>query len=211
MITEEKTETKKITYIADGTGEGFHDLRKVFLPEFVYTSFWDRPEVLCDPMLLQSYVNAYVMNRLYFEEEREIIRDISELINKALSEFDIYYLYSLLHKPLMETLVSRGTQPVGEIVSADTADWSKITEFFKSRVSGIPEVKGAFATVEDEQVCIWTIIDEKDKEVRRKIYDIEMELMEHFTDISFDFHVIFSSLVDVKEEVPPGAKLICAK
>ncbi len=209
MNTVEELETKKVDYKADGTGEDSLPLRKVLLSSTQFSYFLD-PSALRDHIDdWKLYVNAYIRSRYHFELEERLLSHFEHSIKSLLPEIDIYLQYMLLNRLLItEPPIRPADTKTYEEEKLRITDWNQVVDFFREKISKIPEVRGAFGTVEDEQVCIWTIIDEKDKEIRPKIYDIEMELMEHFTNISFDFHVVFCSLKDVKKEVPPGSKLI---
>lgn len=61
---------------------------------------------------------------------------------------------------------------------------------FCVHVSAIPEVKAVTYQTENDIIIVWTFISKRDKRVRRLIYEREMELMESYPNMIFDFNVV---------------------
>jgi hypothetical protein len=76
--------------------------------------------------------------------------------------------------------------------------------FIAKRISQISEVEYILLTKKDDYYEIWTIINKLDRGVRDKIYDIEYNILEHFEDKYFDFHVICRNDKSIKEICPPN-------
>lgn len=74
--------------------------------------------------------------------------------------------------------------------SGDKTEAQRLLEEFRSRVSNISEVAKVEVLQSGEKVDIWTFIDERDLEVREKIYDIQLELLEKFSGMQCEFHVL---------------------
>ncbi|OGF57183.1 MAG: hypothetical protein A2Z21_03260 [Candidatus Fraserbacteria bacterium RBG_16_55_9] len=64
-------------------------------------------------------------------------------------------------------------------------------KFFREQLSAIPQIRYIAAYLQDDLIHFWTIIPERVREVQRKIYNAELELMDHSPTFSYDFNVIF--------------------
>ncbi|MFQ6034209.1 MAG: hypothetical protein ACE5KR_05035, partial [Candidatus Bipolaricaulia bacterium] len=62
---------------------------------------------------------------------------------------------------------------------------------FGESVSTISQVRYVAVWAEDGTVHLWTIIPKRDREVQRKIYGKELEILERFPAMNFDFNIIF--------------------
>jgi len=69
---------------------------------------------------------------------------------------------------------------------------------FSKRVAIQKEVVAVNFEMEKEVIRIWTFIGKRDKQVRRSIYTQELELMDAFPSLVFDFNVV--SLEDLKSK-----------
>lgn len=54
----------------------------------------------------------------------------------------------------------------------------------------IQEVTKVFAIREGATVTVWTVVDNFERAIRDRIYDIEREMFAHHSNVKFDFHVI---------------------
>lgn len=61
---------------------------------------------------------------------------------------------------------------------------------FSKKVAQQKEVVAVTCEAEKEVIRIWTFIKKRDKQVRRSIYTWELELMNSFPDLIFDFNVV---------------------
>lgn len=61
---------------------------------------------------------------------------------------------------------------------------------FSHSISVIPEVKAVTFQIEDEIIRLWTFISKRDKTVRKSIYMKELDLMDTYSGMVFDFNVV---------------------
>jgi len=78
----------------------------------------------------------------------------------------------------------------------------KLEIFIVKSISKITEVEYIFLSKRDNYYEIWTVINKLDREVRGRIYDIEYNILQHFRDNYFDFHVICRDDKNIEEIFP---------
>lgn len=64
------------------------------------------------------------------------------------------------------------------------------TYYFAKRVARISEVIVVTYSTEGDIHLIWTFISRRSKEIRRRIYEEELQLMREFRELTFDFNVV---------------------
>ena len=80
-----------------------------------------------------------------------------------------------------------------------------LESFIVKNISRIPEVEYILLLSTDNYYEIWTVINELDREVRDRIYDIEYNILEQFPDLYFDFHVVCRNNGSIKHIFPTKA------
>lgn len=65
-----------------------------------------------------------------------------------------------------------------------------LKEFLCMELSIVPEVEKVYATRQGDVMHIYTVVDKFDASVREKIYDREVEIIDEFSYLDFDFNVI---------------------
>jgi len=93
---------------------------------------------------------------------------------------------------------------------ANSADDS-LDIFIAKSISQVPEVEYILLSKIDNHYEIWTVINKLDREVREKIYDLEYNILEHFSNIYFDFHVICRDDRNINEIFPTNAIIFYRK
>jgi len=83
----------------------------------------------------------------------------------------------------------------GSIVSQALYEFSKKTVKIK-------EVIAVTYEKEKEVIRLWTFIEKRDKQVRRTIYKGELELMDSFPNLVFDFDVVSIERLKTKPLIP---------
>lgn len=73
---------------------------------------------------------------------------------------------------------------------------------FAKKIAMIKEVIALTYEREKEVVRIWTFIEKRDKQVRRNIYNRELELMDAFPTFTFDFNVVSLERLRTKPLIP---------
>ncbi len=61
---------------------------------------------------------------------------------------------------------------------------------FSVGVSKIEEVKAVTYQTEHNIIRVWTFIEKRDKNIRKSVYEKELELMEKYNNLIFDFNVV---------------------
>lgn len=73
---------------------------------------------------------------------------------------------------------------------------------FARRVAGIPEVRAVTCSTEREVYLIWTFIRQRNKAIRREVYQQELQLMNEFPTLTFDFNVIAIDQIEDRPLLP---------
>jgi hypothetical protein len=84
---------------------------------------------------------------------------------------------------------------------ANTAE-DNLEIFIANNISKVSEVEYILVSKTDKYYEIWTVINKPNREVRDRIYDIEYNLLEHFRDCYFDFHVLCRDDRNIKDICP---------
>ena len=74
----------------------------------------------------------------------------------------------------------------------------------------IPQVRYVLTERVDGPLLVWIAIDNAEASVRRKIYQKELELMDGFPEIEFDFNLVPAIGRDAKE-VATGAHVVFSR
>ncbi|MBW1956443.1 MAG: hypothetical protein JRI83_12125 [Deltaproteobacteria bacterium] len=83
-----------------------------------------------------------------------------------------------------------------------------IDNFFAEKFFTIQQVEAVFFRDDDNSIQVWTLINELDRSIRNRIYEIEFSIMKRFPEIGFDFHVMSRNNRDIEEIIPAGMKII---
>jgi len=94
--------------------------------------------------------------------------------------------------------------------SIDTISDS-LKQLFVSRISHLVEVERVFWRAEENRVRVWTIMDEPCLEIENQIYDAQLQFMDLFPEILFDFSVIFRQGKGREQISPSGATEVFAR
>jgi len=97
--------------------------------------------------------------------------------------------------------------PIKQHHICDSREYN-LESFISRRISEITAVEYIFTSKEENILQVWIIINELDREVRDRIYDIEYDILEHFKDIYFDFHVVCRNDRDMNELFPCNSIMI---
>lgn len=69
---------------------------------------------------------------------------------------------------------------------------------FAKRVSGVSEVVAVTYSTDGEVHLIWTFISRRTKDIRRHVYEEELQLMRKFRELTFDFNVVSLDRVEAQ-------------
>jgi len=87
----------------------------------------------------------------------------------------------------------------------------RLENFVAYKIAEVAEVEYIIVSKEENIFEIWIVINEMDRMVRERIYDIEYDIIEHFRDIYFDFHIVFRNNRDINELFSANAIIIYQK
>lgn len=105
-------------------------------------------------------------------------------------------------------VVSNGyTNEMLEINEVDSYT-NRLEHFIGEQIFLIPEVEHIFFSIVNDSINVWTIINLLDREVRKRIYHAEYNILNFFRDLSFDFHVACRNNRNINEIHPSRTKYI---
>jgi hypothetical protein len=85
---------------------------------------------------------------------------------------------------------------------------NRLENFVAEKFLTIPEVEYVLLSLENNSIDIWTVINKLDREIRKKIYDVEYDILDIIKDFQFDFHVICRNDRSIEELYPSKAGMI---
>ena len=74
-------------------------------------------------------------------------------------------------------------------------------------IATVPEVNSIFVERADGNLLVWIVADNPSRSVREQIFQKQFELIDAFSEVSFDFNIV-STRTQNPGEVASGAKLI---
>jgi len=77
-----------------------------------------------------------------------------------------------------------------EPAAATAKDAAAAIYFFARRVATIPDVLAVTYSMDADVHLVWTFIRQRDKAIRRAVYEQELQLMDTFPTFIFDFNVV---------------------
>jgi len=100
-----------------------------------------------------------------------------------------------------------------EILQIDRTDTSTnaLGNFVAQKFVDIPGVEYVLLSLENDSANIWTVINKLDREIRKKIYDVEYDILGIINNFHFDFHVICRNDRSIEELYPTNAKMVFQK
>jgi len=100
-----------------------------------------------------------------------------------------------------------------EILQIDRIDTltNRLENFVAEKFIAIPGVEYVLLSLENDSVEIWTVINKLDREIRKKIYDVEYDILGIISNFHFDFHVICRNDRGIEDLYPSNAKMIFQK
>jgi hypothetical protein len=77
-------------------------------------------------------------------------------------------------------------------------------------LAGICEVRHVMTDQAEDGLVVWIVVDDPAPDVRREIYRRELQLLEDFPGIEFDFNLVYS-LGRSTEEIATGARVVYSR
>jgi hypothetical protein len=102
-------------------------------------------------------------------------------------------------------IINTGNAKMPEILIADPLEIALGKDF-----AGIPQVRHVLTEWVDGPLLVWIAIDNIELDVRRKVYQKELELMDGFPNIEFDFNLV-PALDRDPEELASGAHVVFSR
>ena len=85
-----------------------------------------------------------------------------------------------------------------------------LSEFLKRRLRSVPEVESVRVSDRVKNgrhiVSVWTSLRKDDRETRFRVYDVEQQLSDHFSELLFEFHAHRH-----REDAPDGDRTLYQK
>lgn len=102
---------------------------------------------------------------------------------------------------------------IDETLQIDQVDslTNRLENFVAEKIFTIPEVEYVFLSLENDSINIWTVINKLDREVRKKIYDVEYDILDILKGFQLDFHVICRNDRNIEELYTSNARMIFQK
>lgn len=110
-----------------------------------------------------------------------------------------------LVKPL-ETSPATGRRP-----DISTTSTESLSKFIGLRMSELPTVERVYSKCRGRVFYTWIVIEQRDKQALRQIYEREVEVIKRFQDFGFDFYVIYRSGADIESLVSGDVELVFKK
>jgi len=93
-------------------------------------------------------------------------------------------------------------------VNVETA--KSVDAALSEELASIPQVRHVLTERADGTLSVWIAVDDPTPEVRKKIYGRELHLLEEFSEIEFDFNLIYS-LGRNAAEIATGATVVYSR
>lgn len=102
---------------------------------------------------------------------------------------------------------------INEMLQIDKIDTltNGLANFVAEKFINIPGVEYVFLSLENDSIDIWTVINKLNREIRKKIYDVEFDILDIIRDFNFNFHVICRNDRSIEDLYPSNAKMIFQK
>lgn len=102
---------------------------------------------------------------------------------------------------------------ITEMLQIDKVDSStnRLENFVAEKIFTVPKVEYVLLSLENDSIDIWTVINKLDREIRKKIYDVEYDILDIIKGFQFDFHVICRNDRSIEELYPSNARMIFQK
>jgi hypothetical protein len=107
---------------------------------------------------------------------------------------------------------ARGTRELYITTTSSPRDSGQIIrERVRGALSSVPKVEHICLKKEANVYHVWTIVREKNDLVDEAIYSRELEIMDSFDEVPFDFLVIHRGERELVDLIPDGGQIIYAK
>ena len=104
-----------------------------------------------------------------------------------------------------ELILSTENAKMPDVLITDSLETALGKDF-----SGIPQVCHVLTERVDGLLLVWIALDDPEPSVRKRVYQKELELMDGFPDIDFDFNLI-PALGRKPEELATGAHVVFSR
>jgi hypothetical protein len=85
---------------------------------------------------------------------------------------------------------SAGLREILSVLTPGAGVLPRALHAFMGKVAPIPEVRAVTVSLEREVTLVWTYLTTRDRAAREHVYRAELELMESFPGLTFDFNVV---------------------
>jgi hypothetical protein len=84
----------------------------------------------------------------------------------------------------------------------------RLNEFIALELSAVEEVEYVFTAFRNNVFYVWVLLDRFEAQVRNRIYEIEMEVIDEFPMFEFDFYLIAGGGNDSRELISGSIELV---
>ncbi|GMR23500.1 MAG: hypothetical protein BMS9Abin37_1934 [Acidobacteriota bacterium] len=83
------------------------------------------------------------------------------------------------------------------LASICTRSTQSLNQHIADLMSVVPQVERVYSKYDGNTFYTWIVIEERDRDVQRAIYAIEKEIIGRFSEMCFDFYIIYRSGADI--------------
>lgn len=66
----------------------------------------------------------------------------------------------------------------------------RLQDFISKELASVADVEAVWTSQQGHVFHVWTLVDNPDQEIRRRIYDHECAIIDQFDDYEFEFNII---------------------
>ncbi|WP_287588255.1 hypothetical protein [Candidatus Borrarchaeum sp.] len=93
------------------------------------------------------------------------------------------------------------TKMLFEIINRTLLPYNAVLNIYSEKISKIKEVEAVYIFLRDNVIDIWTIIKEDDFDVKRKIAEVQGEIVDVFQEVLFDFLILSKEDIEADQSL----------
>ncbi len=92
---------------------------------------------------------------------------------------------------------TKDNQTISRLPTENVKD--QLARFLAKKFSSRSDIEAVYILAMDEEIDLWTITHEDSEDVRSKLYEAELEMMQAFENYQFEFHIYARRDADPEE------------
>jgi len=96
----------------------------------------------------------------------------------------------------------------GHPVSSET---DSLNQFIAKGMSDLTQVERVYSKFDGQVFYTWIVIEQRDREVQKAVYEREQKIINRFPEYGFDFYVVYRSGADIDSLVSGEIELVYSK